>query len=195
MSSHLPRRSPGGGISVVVFDPHPPSCVVSQSKCVIRVPRHVLNVPVQAHVGIEEHGDRGPGAVPEIALETPTTPVPEERCISLIPPDCASSPRTFVGPSVAFRHASSMLYLNVAGPAGRGSVILSFCHLSWCPVFRKHDRTSPHCHGAQLSENRANCAPKGSMSERSRSVMAPSVSKKHGNDTQIRRPVDDRTTE
>ena len=35
----------------------------------IRVPGHVLNVPVQAHAGIEEHGDGRPGAARKAAAE------------------------------------------------------------------------------------------------------------------------------
>ena len=60
---------PGCGVSVVVFDPHPPSCVVSQSKCLIRVPWHVLHVTVRAHARIEEYGDGGPSAFRKAAPE------------------------------------------------------------------------------------------------------------------------------
>ena len=60
---------PGRGVPFVVFDPHPASCVVSQSKCVIQVPGHVLNVAVQAHAGIQKHGNGRPGAVREAAAE------------------------------------------------------------------------------------------------------------------------------
>ena len=69
LSPPLLVGQPCRGIPVVVFDPHPPSCVIAQSKRVIQVPRHVLNVAVQAHARVEEHGDGGPGAVRKAALE------------------------------------------------------------------------------------------------------------------------------
>ena len=35
----------------------------------VRVPRHVLNVAVQPHARVEEHGDGGPGAARKAAAE------------------------------------------------------------------------------------------------------------------------------
>ncbi|OLQ00955.1 hypothetical protein AK812_SmicGene16329 [Symbiodinium microadriaticum] len=76
MSSHRPPQLPGAfvvqpgrGVTLVVFDPHPLCCVIPQSKRVIRVPGHVLNVAVQAHAGIEKHGDGRPGPLLEAALQ------------------------------------------------------------------------------------------------------------------------------
>ena len=54
LSPPLLVGQPCRGIPVVVFDPHPPSCVIAQSKRVIQVPRHVLNVAVQAHARVED---------------------------------------------------------------------------------------------------------------------------------------------
>ena len=110
MSSHRPPQLPGAfvvqpgrGVPLVVFDPHPPSFVIPQSKRVIRVPGHVLNVAVQAHVGIEKHGDGRPGPLREATLQEVVygseglsqargsgdhTPVPEQpqQGISLVGP-------------------------------------------------------------------------------------------------------------
>ena len=104
----------------------------------IRVPGHVLDVAVQAHAGIEKHGDGRPGAVREAGPEKAVhgdagfpqarrvrdadhAPVPEQpqRCVPLIGPwphrsgaDHRSSNFTRLaseGSSVAFRQANSML--------------------------------------------------------------------------------------
>ena len=60
---------PGSGIPIIVFDPHPFAGEIPQSQRMIQVPRLVLNVAVQAHARIEEHGNGGPGAVRKAALE------------------------------------------------------------------------------------------------------------------------------
>ena len=53
-----------------------------ESKRVIQVPGHVLNVPVQAHAGIEEHGDGRPGAARKAAAEKAVDgSLPQAGCI------------------------------------------------------------------------------------------------------------------
>ena len=56
-------------VSFVVFDPHAATAELTESYRVVRLPDHVLNVAVQAHMRVEEHGDGRPSAVGEAALE------------------------------------------------------------------------------------------------------------------------------
>ena len=131
LSLSLLVGQPSRGVPLVIFDPHPSSCVVSQSKRMIQVPGHVLNVAVQAHARVEEHGDGRPGALRKAAAEKGIdgcAGLPQARGIARrarkVPPRCfqsadhrSSSGTRFAseGFSVAFRHASSMLYLDPAG--------------------------------------------------------------------------------
>ena len=168
MSSHLPRSSrslflsasQSRGVPLVIFDPHPSSCVVSQSKRMIQVPGHVLNVAVQAHARVEEHGDGRPGALRKAAAEKAVdgcAGLPQARGIGdpdhpAVPEKCgpgASSPPT-TGPAAArdlLRRAfpwrsgtpAPCFILTRPGP-------LSSCHsaiLSLCSVFQKTSRKSP----------------------------------------------------
>ena len=133
---------------------------------------------MQAHARVEEHGDGRPRALRKAAAEKAVdgcAGLPQARGIGdpdhpAVPEKCGpgadhrSSSRTRFaseGFSVAFQHASSMLYLDPAGTP----VILSFCH----PVIvlgvpknkpkvapkrpmTGNDRRAPLCHAARVQK-------------------------------------------